>query len=142
MPTSHSVLAGPDELPRFWIFMYRVNPFTYIVEALVATSLADAPVSCIDSELLTFEAPSGQSCDAYLGPYMRQNGGYLAGESSGSCSYCPTAQSNSFLTAHGLYFDNRWRDFGLVWAYCLFNILGAIGMYWLLRVPKGKKVRA
>uniref|UniRef100_L7IWL3 ABC transporter domain-containing protein n=1 Tax=Pyricularia oryzae (strain P131) TaxID=1143193 RepID=L7IWL3_PYRO1 len=136
------VLAGPDELPRFWIFMYRVNPFTYIVEALVATSLADAPVSCIDSELLTFEAPSGQSCDAYLGPYMRQNGGYLAGESSGSCSYCPTAQSNSFLTAHGLYFDNRWRDFGLVWAYCLFNILGAIGMYWLLRVPKGKKVRA
>ncbi|TLS30947.1 hypothetical protein PpBr36_02250 [Pyricularia pennisetigena] len=135
------VLAGPNDLPGFWIFMYRVNPFTYIVEAFVATSLADAPVKCIDTELLAFEPPSGESCTAYLGPYIRQKGGYLAGEGNGSCSYCPTAESNSFLTAHGLHFEDCWRDFVLVWAYCVFNILGAIAMYWLLRVPKGKKVK-
>ncbi|TLD16681.1 uncharacterized protein PgNI_02504 [Pyricularia grisea] len=53
------VLAEPEELPSLWIFMHRVNPYTF--QALVAAPLADAPISCIGSEMVTFEAPSGES---------------------------------------------------------------------------------
>jgi ABC-type multidrug transport system permease subunit len=37
------ILAGPTELPGFWIFMYRVNPFTYVVEGLLGATLGNAP---------------------------------------------------------------------------------------------------
>lgn len=31
---------------------------------------------------------------------------------------------------------SRWRDFGIIWAYVVVNIVGAIGLYWIFRVPK------
>ncbi|KXJ87301.1 ABC transporter CDR4 [Microdochium bolleyi] len=140
----NGVLASAEALPRFWIFMYRVNPLTYVVEALTTTALAGATVTCRASELLRFDAPQGQMCGEYMAPYIAERGGYLAGGGDGgsSCSYCRTADAEAFLTGYGLRFDNCWRDFGLVWAYCVFNILGAVGMYWLFRVPKGRKDKA
>ena len=31
------------------------------------------------------------------------------------------------------------RDFGIMWVYILVNIFGAVGIYWLARVPKKSK---
>ena len=31
------------------------------------------------------------------------------------------------------------RNFGILWAYIVFNIFGAIFLYWLFRVPKKPK---
>ena len=42
--------------------------------------------------------------------------------------------------AYGYYHSNMWRNFGILWAYIIFNIFAALGVYWLARVPKGKKV--
>ncbi|KAB8201683.1 ABC-2 type transporter-domain-containing protein [Aspergillus parasiticus] len=132
------ILAGPGELPGFWIFMYRVNPFTYVMESFLGTALADAPVTCTASELVHFEAPNGMSCGEYVAPYIVEKGGYLLDNSTSSCSFCGTANSNSFLADMNLSFDNRWRDFGFMWAFCVFNIAAAVGLYWLMRVPKRK----
>ncbi|KAH6962895.1 ABC transporter CDR4 [Fusarium avenaceum] len=132
------VLAAPSQLPGFWIFMYRVNPFTYIVEALVATCLADAPVHCQDNELVQFEAPSGLTCGEYVEDFISSAGGYLVDRNTSSCSFCPVSESNVFLETTGLGFDHRWRNFGLVWAYCVFNICATAGLYWLMRVPKSR----
>ena len=33
------VLAGPSVLPGFWIFMYRVSPFTYLVDGMLSTGM-------------------------------------------------------------------------------------------------------
>lgn len=118
--------------------MYRVNPFTYIVEALVATCLADAPVHCQDNELVQFEAPSGLTCGEYVEDFISSAGGYLVDSNTSSCSFCSVSESNVFLETTGLGFGHRWRNFGLVWVYCVFNICAAAGLYWLMRVPKSR----
>ncbi|GJC88861.1 ZEB2-regulated ABC transporter 1 [Colletotrichum liriopes] len=130
------VLAGPDELPGFWIFMYRVNPFTYIVEGFLSIGLANAPVTCSPTELLTFDAPSGSTCGEYMAEYIQNNGGYLVDNNASECQFCGMADTNAFLSDMNMSFDNRWRDFGLVWAFCVFNIVAAAVLYWVARVPK------
>ncbi|EWZ30932.1 ATPase [Fusarium oxysporum Fo47] len=135
------VLAGPDALPGFWIFMYRVNPFTYVVEGFLGTTLANAPVTCADNEILEFK-PANGTCEEFLSDYMSNMGGYLVGKSSGSktqCQYCPMADTNAFLQGINVSFDNRWRDFGLLWVYVVFNCVAAIAIYWLARVPRKRK---
>ncbi|KAF9764062.1 hypothetical protein IL306_002905 [Fusarium sp. DS 682] len=135
------VLAGPDALPGFWIFMYRVNPFTYVVEGFLGTTLANAPVTCAKNEILQFK-PANGTCEEFLSDYMANMGGYLVDESGGStteCQYCPMADTNAFLKTINVNFDNRWRDFGLLWAYVIFNCAAAIAIYWLVRVPRKSK---
>ncbi|KAL2844337.1 ABC-2 type transporter-domain-containing protein [Aspergillus pseudoustus] len=140
------VLAGPSDLPGFWIFMYRVNPFTYVIESFLGTALAGAPVTCTPNELVHFDAPGNLSCEAYMAPYISEKGGYLVGNSdngisnsnSGSCAFCGTVNSDAFLEGMEMRFENRWRDFGFMWAFCVFNVLAAVALYWVFRVPKRK----
>lgn len=134
-----SVLAGPTELPGFWIFMYRVNPFTYVIESFLGTALAGAPVTCKPSELVQFEAPAGMNCGEYMQSYIDAKGGYLVDSFASSCSFCGTASSDAFLQDMNMRFENRWRDFGFMWAFCVFNVVAAVGLYWLMRVPKRAK---
>jgi ATP-binding cassette, subfamily G (WHITE), member 2, PDR len=77
-----------------------------------------------------------------LASYISQAGGYLRngnGDST-SCEYCPIATTNDFLASINSNFDNRWRNFGLLWVYTVFNIAAALFFYWLARVPKGRNV--
>ncbi|KAG9723024.1 hypothetical protein KCU73_g13820, partial [Aureobasidium melanogenum] len=32
-----------------------------------------------------------------------------------------------------------WRNFGILWVYIIFNAVAAVGIYWLVRVPKKAK---
>ncbi|KAH6871435.1 multidrug resistance protein CDR1 [Thelonectria olida] len=115
------VIAGPHALPRFWIFMYRVNPFTYFVEGFLGTALADAPASCDDND------------------YISMAGGFVAdpdAADSDLCEYCAISETNRFLKLVNINFDNRWRNFGIMWVFIIFNIFAAAGLYWLARVPK------
>ncbi|KAI8313161.1 ZEB2-regulated ABC transporter 1 [Colletotrichum sp. SAR11_59] len=130
------VLAGPTELPGFWIFMHRVNPLTYVVEGFLSVSLADAPVTCSSDELLEFSAPGGSTCGDYMASYIQSNGGYVVDGNATSCQYCGMTGTNDFFSSMNMSIDNQWRDFGFIWAYCVFNIAAAAGLYWLVRVPK------
>ncbi|KAK6505277.1 hypothetical protein TWF481_007186 [Arthrobotrys musiformis] len=136
------ILAGPDTLPRFWIFMYRVNPLTYFTSSFMATTLANAPVYCAENEYREFQAPEGLNCGTYLEPYVSAAGGYILNPlASGleNCQYCQMHSTNTFLISINSNFSERWRDFGIVWVYVLFNTATAILFYWLFRVPKGGK---
>ncbi|RAH69716.1 putative ABC multidrug transporter [Aspergillus aculeatinus CBS 121060] len=138
------ILAGPDALPGFWIFMYRVNPFTYLVSSLLSATLGDAPMHCADNEILSFFAPSGMSCGEYMQDYRSAHGGYLLNpdaRGSDECNFCSLEYTNQYLAGLNINFANRWRDFGLLWVYIVVNTVGAIAFYWIFRVPKGKKVK-
>lgn len=138
------VLAGPDQLPGFWIFMYRVNPFTYVVEAFLGTTLANAPMRCASNEIVKFYPPNGTTCESYLSDYLKVAGGSLlgnSGESMSECSYCAMTSTNDFLKTIHVDFSNRWRNFGLLFTYVIFNIAAAMFFYWLARVPKGRKIK-
>ncbi|KAH7156569.1 ABC-2 type transporter-domain-containing protein [Dactylonectria macrodidyma] len=137
------ILAPPQDLPGFWTFMYRVSPFTYVVEGLLSTSMANAQASCEPNEFIKFTAPNDTSCGAYLKSYMERAGGYVNNPTAGNgseCQYCTISDSNSFLDSIQVSFDNRWRDFGILWAFILFNTAAALGIYWLVRVPKKGKL--
>ncbi|KAL9601178.1 MAG: hypothetical protein Q9219_002678 [cf. Caloplaca sp. 3 TL-2023] len=163
------VLATPSLLPRFWIFMYRVSPFTYLVSGLLSTGLANAPLVCAADELLRFAPPAGVSCSDYLAPYIEEFGGYLAGgaaagnitgdiadgavagaaRASGGgetvggreCVFCTLSDTNAFLRGVSVEWGDRWRNLGILGVYVVVNVGAAVGLYWLARVPRVPKGR-
>jgi ABC-type multidrug transport system permease subunit/ABC-type multidrug transport system ATPase subunit len=152
------VLATPDTMPRFWIFMYRVSPFTYLVSAMLSTAVANTDVFCAANEFLHFAPPDGLTCGEYMEPYIKTFSGYLQDpQNTTMCSYCTISKTNVFLASVQSSYDDRWRNFGYVshsalvhtrgsltpsrsilWVYIIFNIFAALGLYWLVRVPKKK----
>ncbi|KAL4774475.1 ABC-2 type transporter-domain-containing protein [Aspergillus nidulans var. acristatus] len=134
------VLAGPDVLPGFWIFMYRVSPFTYLVSAMLSTGVSGTTAYCEQVEYLTLYPPSNTTCSEYMDPYISQLGGYLQNpDATSECTFCQISSTDTFLSAVYSNYDDAWRNFGLMWAYIAFNIAAAVFIYWLARVPKGKK---
>ncbi len=136
------VLATPDSMPRFWIFMYRVSPFTYLVSAMLSVGVANTKVICAPNELLTFDPPSGQTCTEYLSSYIQSVGGYLTNDNATeACSFCPVSDTNVALAGVQSSYADRWRNFGILWAFIIFNIGGALFVYWLTRVPKKMRTK-
>jgi ATP-binding cassette subfamily G (WHITE) protein 2 (PDR) len=134
------VLATPQQFPGFWIFMYRVSPFTYLIDSFLAVGVANTKVVCASNEYLHFDAPNGQSCSQYMSTYINNFGGYLEDtNATGTCSFCTVKDTNTFLASINSSYSNRWRNFGIMWVYVIFNIAAALLLYWLVRVPKGTR---
>jgi ATP-binding cassette subfamily G (WHITE) protein 2 (PDR) len=132
------VLAPPGTFPKFWIFLYRISPFTYLVSGMLSTGVANASVTCSDIELLHFEPKANMTCGDFMKDYILNTG---MGEvynpmATSDCQYCPMSSTNQFLAAVSIDYNDRWRNFGLMMVYIIFNIFGALGLYWLIRVPK------
>lgn len=135
------ILASPDVFPRFWIFMYRLSPFTYLASAMLSVGIANAEVVCAANEYRVFDAPVGQTCGEYMAAFIAESGGgYLENpNATGQCSYCSISSTNQFLDTLGTPFSDRWRNMGLLWVYIVFNMCMAVFLYWLVRVPKKAK---
>ncbi|KAG9233334.1 putative multidrug resistance ABC transporter [Amylocarpus encephaloides] len=133
------VLASPSTLPGFWIFMYRVSPFTYLIGGMLSTAVADTNVVCASNEYVRFQPTSG-TCGDYMKSFIGSNGGYLLNsDATADCSYCSLDDTNVFLAGVESYYSEAWRNFGIMWAFIIFNVFGALALYWLVRVPKIKK---
>jgi ATP-binding cassette subfamily G (WHITE) protein 2 (PDR) len=129
-------------MPRFWIFMYRLSPFTYLVNGMMSVGLGNTAVVCADIEYLHFQPPAGETCKDYLKDYIGALGGRLkAGTeyNTSECSLCPISDTNVFLAGVNSYYTQRWRNFGILWAFIIFNIFAAVLFYWMIRVPKKAK---
>ncbi|KXH62111.1 hypothetical protein CSAL01_09966 [Colletotrichum salicis] len=110
------VIVPVNALPSFWKFMYRVSPLTYLVEGLLSTGLAQNKVECSQLELLQFSPANGTTC--------------------GDGAFCPLATTDAFLATTSTSYGKRWRSYGLMWFYIIFNLFAALSLYWLARVPK------
>jgi ATP-binding cassette subfamily G (WHITE) protein 2 (PDR) len=138
--TFNGVMQSPTALPGFWVFMYRVSPFTYWVAGLVATELHDRPIECSATETSTFSPPAGQTCQQYLAPYLAVAPGTLQNPNdTADCRYCSLSNADQFLAGSNIFWSERWRNFGIVWAYVGFNIFVAVSTYYLFRVKKWNK---
>lgn len=137
------VLASPEVFPRFWIFMYRVSPFTYLVDAMLSVGVANTDVHCASNEFRHFEPRAGQDCATYIADFIKSTGGgYLRDTTATSdCQYCSISSTNQFLAQINSSYDHRWRNFGILWAFIIFNAFAAVGLYWLARVPKKTKTK-
>lgn len=132
------VLATPDAMPRFWIFMYRVSPLTYLIDGLLSTGIANVSVKCSSYELVNFTPPTGQTCGQYMQSYITSTGtGYLSDPSAtDECAFCQYSSTNDFLSAVSSSYSRRWRNYGIFICYIGFDYIAAVFFYWLSRVPK------
>lgn len=103
------VLATPAQFPHFWIFLYRLSPFTYFVDALLSVGLANTRVVCAANEYLRFNAPAGQTCGTYMRNYINTAGGYLLDENANQCQFCTVSDTNVYLAQVSSHYANRWR---------------------------------
>jgi ATP-binding cassette, subfamily G (WHITE), member 2, PDR len=134
--TFNGILQTPDALPGFWIFMYRVSPFTYLIAGWAGTGLAGKRIDCADNELAQFDPPPQQTCGQYLADYISSGapGQLLNPQATSDCRYCPLNNSDQFLAGVKISYDDRWRNFGIGWAYIIFNIAAAVLLYYMFRV--------
>jgi len=134
----NGVMQPPSALPGFWIFMYRVSPLTYWVGGMANAMLHGRPISCSRTETSVFDPPSnGQTCGAYLAPFLTQAPGTLQNPMALSdCRYCGIRNADQFLASVNIQWSDRWRDFGLMWVYIAFNVAGTALLYWFFRVRK------
>ncbi len=122
--------------------MYRVTPVSYFINVLVSTGLAGVGVTCAANEILNFDPPDGQDCGSYLKEYINEVGGALLNPgATQQCQFCPVSDTDSILATLGIYYDVRWRNYAITVAYSIFNVVGALCLYWLFRVPKGARRR-
>lgn len=106
------VLARPGEFPQFWIFLYRVSPFTYLVSSLLSTSVGNTGIECAGKEFLNFDPPANETCMSYMAAQIDAAGGYLKlGTESNTvdCSYCPVADTNSYLAQIGIFYGRFYQ---------------------------------
>ncbi|OLN81927.1 ABC transporter CDR4-like protein 4 [Colletotrichum chlorophyti] len=131
------VMQSPSALPGFWTFMYRVSPFTYWVAAIAATQLHGRAVTCSESETSIFSPPANQTCGEYLADYLQTAPGQLQNpDATDACRYCSLTNADQYLAGSNIVWDERWRNFGIVWAFIIFNIFVAVVSYYLVRVKK------
>ena len=122
--------------------MYRVSPFTYLVNGMMATGLANNKIVCSSIELVKFNPRAGQTCIQYMQDYINKNGGYVANPNATSnCEFCTAADTNVYLAALSSQYSTRYRNFGIMWAFIIFNVFAALFLYWLARVPRKQKVQ-
>jgi ABC-type multidrug transport system permease subunit len=122
--------------------MYRVSPFTYLVSAMLSTGVSGTNAVCEAVELLHFDPPSNLTCKDYMADYMSTRGGYLENPAATSdCAFCTISSTDTFLGAVSSHYKDAWRNFGIMWAFIIFNIFAAVFIYWLARVPKGKRTK-
>lgn len=106
-------------LPR-----YHLSPYTYLVEGLLGQAIGRQEIACSAVEFVFLNPPSGQTCGQYMEPFISFAGGYLTNaDASSACQFCSVRSSDKFLAASfNIFYDNRWRDFGILMAFVLFNV--------------------
>lgn len=136
------VLATSEVMPRFWIFMYRVSPLTYLIDGLLSVGIANVDVKCSSYEYSRFAPANGMSCGEYMAPYIKTAGtGYLADPSAtDECLFCPYSTTNDFLATVSSSYSRRWRNYGIFICYIFIDYAAAIFFHWLTREPKKSKL--
>ncbi len=113
---------------------------TYWVGGIAVTTLHGRAVKCASTEIAMFKPPTGLTCGQYMAPYLRLAPGQLLNPSSEDvCQYCSLTVADQFLASSDLNWSERWRDFGLMWAYVVFNIFMAVLLYYTFRVKRWSK---
>eukprot|EP01113_Clastostelium_recurvatum_P049931 TRINITY_DN9334_c0_g1_i3.p1 TRINITY_DN9334_c0_g1~~TRINITY_DN9334_c0_g1_i3.p1 ORF type:complete len:1492 (-),score=487.16 TRINITY_DN9334_c0_g1_i3:90-4565(-) len=131
-------LSPPSSLPRFWQWVYWVDPFHYFLESVITTVFHNITVVCDDRDLYKFNAPSGLTCGEYAADFFASGAtGYIANpDATSDCGYCQFSSGQQFYEGYGWSYDHRWRNFGFIIAYWIFNIVVATFFIYLFRKPK------
>ncbi|KAL4767698.1 ABC-2 type transporter-domain-containing protein [Aspergillus nidulans var. acristatus] len=121
-------------MPHFWqSWMYWLTPFHYLLEGLLGVLVHDVPMECVEREETLFSLPPGQdSCQSYAGSFLSQATGYVRDAGNGMCAYCLFSDGDQFATNNfNVYYNHKWRDYGIFWAFVMFNFAAVFVLSWL-----------
>ena len=136
--TFNGVLQPFSQL-GWWKWMYHLSPYTYLIEGLLGQLLGHKELHCSPVEFVTLNPPFGQTCAQYMDKFISVAGGYLTNpEASSACQFCTVKSSDQFLaSSFNIFYDNHWRDFGLMIAYIAFNTCCIFLFTYLFRIRTG-----
>ncbi|QRV75743.1 ABC-2 type transporter [Ceratobasidium sp. AG-Ba] len=96
--TFNGILQPYSQLISFWKWMYRLSPFTYLAEGMVADGLGGLATQCSPAEIQTLTPPSGQTCQQYMDQFISRAGGYLLnGSDTSNCQFCTQSSADTYL---------------------------------------------
>jgi ATP-binding cassette subfamily G (WHITE) protein 2 (SNQ2) len=123
----------------WWRWMYRVSPFTYLIEGLFGQAVSGQAIICTSAELVPIVPPSGLSCADYMDPFMSYAGGYLANpDATSNCLYCPFQTTDQYMyVGFNIEYAHRWRDVGIMLGVTLFNVVAIFALTYVFRIRKG-----
>ncbi|KAI8876069.1 hypothetical protein K501DRAFT_201265, partial [Backusella circina FSU 941] len=120
------IVQPPSAMPVFWSsWMYWLDPYHYLIEGLVVNVMEGIEVVCQQGDYIIVNAPPGQTCGEYFNAFFNMGGaGYLGNpNATDTCDYCQFTTGSDFYEQRiGWSYSNRWRDFGILCAYTVFNV--------------------
>lgn len=140
MITFAGIIQNVNFMPDFWIFMYRLSPFAYYAAGTISSQLHGRPVVCKRSETSIFDPPGNQTCGEYLAPFLELAPSTLNNpDATSQCEVCPIAVGDQFLVGVRMYWSERWRNYGVLWAFTAFNFSMALLLFYFIKVRAWKK---
>ncbi|KAI8462016.1 ABC-2 type transporter-domain-containing protein [Phakopsora pachyrhizi] len=125
---SGSLMPYP-QMPWFWKWMYWLSPFQWYVKSVLSTVLHGQEVECQPLEIVYFEAPPSETCESYIGEFLKTSPGYLVkneekspGKISEECGYCKFSSGDEFLRSIGFGFDQRYMSILVFGIYTILNL--------------------
>ncbi|CAO2657983.1 Nn.00g072430.m01.CDS01 [Neocucurbitaria sp. VM-36] len=117
------VLQPLSQLVKFWHFAYYASPFTWLVSAFMSVGTHEVPVRCSVAETSIFHPPNGMTCREYAGAFANASMAVIYNpDAKQDCQFCPYAVSDIYLATVNMFYDDRWRNFGVLLVYIAFNI--------------------
>ncbi|KAL0960159.1 hypothetical protein HGRIS_011794 [Hohenbuehelia grisea] len=129
----------PFRLLGWWQWMYRLSPFTYLIEGLLGQAIGQQSITCSPLEFVSVNPPSGQTCGQFFESYISNFGGYLQNsDATTACEFCSVSSTDVLMEANfNVFYSHRWRNVGLLLAYVVFNVAAIFSFTYLFRVREG-----
>jgi len=126
----------PYRILGWWRWMYRVSPYTYLIEGVIGQAIEHQEINCAPVEFVIINPPSGQSCSQYMDPYISFAGGYLMNpNATSSCQFCAFRTTDQFLTsAFNIQYSHHWRNAGILLSFTALNIVALYAFMYLFRI--------
>ncbi|KAM9905958.1 hypothetical protein OXX79_001855 [Metschnikowia pulcherrima] len=124
-------------IPGFWTFLYKLSPYTYVIQNLVSSLVHGRAVRCSEIEFYVFDPPSGQTCGEYMETFLSSAPGYLKdAQATSNCGYCALSTADQYLATVGIKYSYVWRNIGFLCAYTVFNLCACLMLYKFVRLTK------
>ncbi|KAK9473384.1 ATPase [Dipodascopsis tothii] len=138
------VLVPYSNIQAFWRYwLYWIDPFQYLLGALLTKPLYAIDIHCRDDELARFAPPANTTCGDYMAPFLAENTGYVVDPTSTSlCEYCQFSTGAEFAKQYNYNSDSYgWRDTGILAGFILF-FYGSVFLMMKTRTKKTKSAKA
>lgn len=121
--------------------LYYIDPFNYLMGALLVFTSFDQPVKCSTSEFARFDPPAGSTCGQYLANYLRGYGSrsnLVNPDATSDCRVCQYRRGSDYLYTLNLNdYYYGWRDAAI----CVIFAISSYALVFAFMKLRSKKTK-